>query len=97
MVASWAKWEPSGHVRLDGLAQGVEHILNLASVGANLVEDVAIGFLGVGRAAVLRRATEAISRRTALHDERAAGPGTVAWDEPRVGGRLRKLCGFYQS
>ena len=59
----------SGHLRLDGLAEVVEHVLDLAGIRANLVEDVAIGFLDVGRTAVLRRATEAISRGTALHGE----------------------------
>lgn len=54
-------------VRLNGLAEAVEGVFNLAGVRTNLVEDVAIRLLGARRAAVCGRAAEAISRGAALH------------------------------
>lgn len=50
-----------GHLRLDRLAQIIEHILDLAGVRSDLVEQVSAGLLCGRGTAVLRRAIEPIS------------------------------------
>ena len=55
-------------LRLDWLADSVEHVLDLGGVGPELLEDAAILLLGGSRATVGCWATEAVAgSRTTLH------------------------------
>ena len=81
--------------RLQGLAEVIQRILNLARVGTDLVEDVAAGLLG--RASSVRRgAAKAIARGDALrHDCVTGRPAdeVCLWCCVRFAGLLRGTRG----
>ena len=70
-----------GYSRLNWLTEGVEKILDLAGVRANLVKDSTILLLRGAASIVLSSSVEAIARRSTLRHDCFPTPTPLEWSK----------------